>query len=148
MWHEIAAGFEKRAQFPHCICVTNGKLVRILKPEASVSMYYNYRNYFCAVLLAVGDSNYCVVYVDIGSCGKYSDSKIFDNSAPREQRENESCNLPRSEPLPGTDVPVHMSLLEMKHLVCRQNYFGCMQQETWRMKKEFSTVIFQERFSM
>jgi hypothetical protein len=30
-WYEIAAGFQKQAQFPHCIGAIDGKHVRVLK---------------------------------------------------------------------------------------------------------------------
>lgn len=69
-------------------------------------MYYNYKNYFSIVLLAVADSNYCHIYVDNGSYGKDSDSKIFKKSTLWEQMENKLLNLLQPEPLPSTNVPV------------------------------------------
>ena len=80
-WIEIAKGFETRAHFPHCIGAVDGKQIRIKKPYHSASLFYNYKNYFSIVLLALADANYRFIYVDIGSYGKDSDPNILQNSS-------------------------------------------------------------------
>jgi hypothetical protein len=79
-WEATATGFEKRANYPHCAGAVDGKHIRITKPENSGSMYFDYKDYFSFVLLAVADSEYRFVFVDIGSEGKDCDSTIFRNS--------------------------------------------------------------------
>ena len=37
-------------------------------------MFYNYKDFFPVVFMAVADTNYLFMYVDIGSYGKYSGS--------------------------------------------------------------------------
>jgi hypothetical protein len=44
--------------------------LRIIKPEHSGSLSYNYKNLFSVVLLAIADSNYRLLYTDVGSFGK------------------------------------------------------------------------------
>jgi len=40
-----ALEFERRAHFPHCLGAVDGKHIRVIKPEHSGSMFYNY-NFF------------------------------------------------------------------------------------------------------
>ena len=54
-------------------------LFHAVKPEHNGSMFYNY-DFFSVVLLAVADTNYRFVYVDIGSYGKDCGSTIFKRS--------------------------------------------------------------------
>lgn len=80
-WLEIANEYYNKANFPICLgAAIDGKHIRIIKPEQTGSLYYNYKNYFSIVLLAICDSNYCFTYINVGSYGKASDSKIFKNS--------------------------------------------------------------------
>jgi hypothetical protein len=79
-WGKIAACFEKRANFPNCIGAIDGKHIRVVKPEKSGSRYFNYKNFLSIVLLAVADSDYQFLYVDMGSFGKDSDSYMFQKS--------------------------------------------------------------------
>lgn len=78
-WKDISTGFEKQANFPHCIGAVDGKHIRIIKPTGTGSQHYNYKIFFSIVLLAVVDSDYKFIYVDVGSFRKDSDSTIFKN---------------------------------------------------------------------
>ncbi|CAH1997214.1 unnamed protein product [Acanthoscelides obtectus] len=73
-WKDIADGFTRNAQFPHCIGAVDGKHVRIMKFPGSGSMNLNYKHFFSIVLMAIADSNYRFIYVDIGAFGKDCDS--------------------------------------------------------------------------
>jgi hypothetical protein len=55
-WLEIAESYQQRAQFPHCIGAIDGKHIEVIKPRGSTSQYFNYKNFFSVVLLAVDDS--------------------------------------------------------------------------------------------
>lgn len=51
--------------FPHCLGAVDGKHIRVKKFSNSGSMNLNYKNYFSIVLMAVVDSNYQFIYVDM-----------------------------------------------------------------------------------
>ena len=69
-WQNIAIRFMENANFPNCLGAIDGKHIRIIKPTASGSLYYNYKNFYSMVLLAVCGAQYNFTYVDIGSFGK------------------------------------------------------------------------------
>jgi hypothetical protein len=102
----IARGFEKRAHFPNCIGAVDGKHIEIIKPEASGSLYFNYKGYFSIVLMAVVDSEYRFTFVDIGAYGKDADPTIFSKTSFWKSIESEKLKLPNPKPLPGTNEAV------------------------------------------
>lgn len=104
MWKDTAAKFEQRANFPHCLGAIDGKHIRIIKPTGTGSQHFNYKHYFSIVLLAIVDSNYKFVYVDIGSFGKDSDSTIFKNSTFWNLLQKNELNIPESCPILNTSI--------------------------------------------
>lgn len=70
----------------------------------SGSLFHNYKNYFSVVLLTIVDANYKFIY-DVGAFGKDSDSTIFQKSDFYRKLENNSLNIPKAQPLPGTESP-------------------------------------------
>ncbi|XP_031341029.1 uncharacterized protein LOC116169141 [Photinus pyralis] len=54
-WLKTAAAFYEKTNFPHCLGAIDGKHIRVVKPEKSGSLYFNYKNYFSLVLLAMCD---------------------------------------------------------------------------------------------
>lgn len=105
MWESIASGFETTANFPHCIGAVDGKHIRLTCPFNSGSMYFNYKEYNSIVLMAVADSKFRFVYVDVGSYGKDCDSSIFKRSRLWQSIENNEQQLPEEKPIPGTESP-------------------------------------------
>ncbi|XP_045490097.1 uncharacterized protein LOC123690556 [Pieris rapae] len=77
-WIAIERGF--RSKFPHCVGSLDGKHIVIESPPHSVTEYYNNKKTFSIVLLALLDSNYKFIFVDIGSQGRISDGGVFNNS--------------------------------------------------------------------
>ena len=55
--------------------------------------------------MAVADTNYRLVYVDIGSCGKDCDSTIFKRSTVWTSIRTNMLELPIERPLSGTEGP-------------------------------------------
>ena len=45
-WELTALEFERRANFPYYLGAVDGKLIRVIKPEHSGSMVYNYKDFF------------------------------------------------------------------------------------------------------
>jgi hypothetical protein len=73
--------------------------MRVIKPENSGSLFYNYKHYFSIVLQAVYDAQYCFTAVDIGSYGKSSDSSIFQSSEFSYKLKNRLLGIPDPETL-------------------------------------------------
>jgi len=105
-WKDISTGFKKQANFPHCIGAVDGKLIRIIKPTERVVNIIIIKFFFSFVLLAVVDSDYKFIYVDVGSFGKNSDSTIFKNSTLWTQLAYNSLNIPEPSVLSNTDANV------------------------------------------
>lgn len=117
MWQNIANGFLQKTNFPNCIGAIDGKHIRIVNPTGGGSIFYNYKNFYSIVLLAMCDADYCFTYVNIGTCGKNSDSTIFQNSALYRSLEQNTLNIPGPKPLPGTNTTV-------EHVIVGDGAFG------------------------
>ncbi|XP_044766591.1 protein ALP1-like [Coccinella septempunctata] len=139
-WEEIAKGFDQKANFPHCIGAIGGKHIRSKKPELSGSSNVKNKDYYSIVLLAVVDSDYKFVYVDIGSYGTNCDSYNLKNTGLWEKLNDESLPIPDPTPLTesGKSIPfvlvgdeafaLHNNLLRPfggTHLDERKKKFNC-----------------------
>lgn len=100
-WLDIERGF--RTKFPHCVGAIDGKHIVLQCPVGSASEYYNYKNTFSIVLMALVDSNYRFIFADIGSQGRISDGGVFRNSLLWQKVSSNNLNLPTPSPLPGSD---------------------------------------------
>jgi len=76
-WIRTTNEFYKRTNFPNCIEVVDGKHITIKKPNESGSQFFNYKNFFCTVLMAVAGAGYCFISVDFGAYVSSSDSNVF-----------------------------------------------------------------------
>ena len=74
--------FERRTNFPHCLGAVDGKHIGVIKPEHSGLTFYNYKDVFFVLLMAVLDTNCRYVYADIASYGKDCDSTVFKRFTP------------------------------------------------------------------
>ena len=45
-WLQVAQDFAEKWQFPNCIGAGDGKHIRLLCPQNSGSLYYNYKGYY------------------------------------------------------------------------------------------------------
>lgn len=69
-WKTVANGFAKRWNFYNCLGALDGKHVAIRAPANSGSMFYNYKGFYSIILLALVDSDYKFLYVDVGANGR------------------------------------------------------------------------------
>ncbi|KAF5275787.1 hypothetical protein FQR65_LT16532 [Abscondita terminalis] len=102
-WIAIAEEFEAKAHFPNCIGALDGKHVRLVQPSNSGSMYYNYKHFFSLLLMALCDSNYCFIWVDVGAYGKDSDSGVFKESTLFKKLSERSLNIPEPKYITNND---------------------------------------------
>ncbi|XP_052222164.1 uncharacterized protein LOC127838414 [Dreissena polymorpha] len=102
-WQEIADDFQTNWNFPHACGALDGKHVRIKNPKNSGSLFYNYKGFFSIILLALVDSNYKLIWVNVGANDSASDAQLFNNTELRTMLEINSLNLPDSYPLPCDD---------------------------------------------
>jgi len=77
-WIYISDGFKQDWQFPNCIGALDGKHCKILPPCGTGSDFYNYKGYFSIVLMALVNSKYEFVYVDVGTNGRVSDGGVWN----------------------------------------------------------------------
>ncbi|CAH1972683.1 unnamed protein product [Acanthoscelides obtectus] len=93
-WLMIANNFESASNFPLCLGAVDGKHIRVIKPEESGSMFLNYKHYFSIVLMAVVDSNYNFIFIDVGAYGKECDSAVFKETEFWKSLVNNRLNIP------------------------------------------------------
>lgn len=103
-FEKISHDFYNKWNFPNCCGAIDGKHVRIICPNKSGSLYYNYKNYFSLVLLATVDANYKFIAIDVGSFGKEGDSSIFEKSNMGRRIRSETFNFPSEKKLPHSDI--------------------------------------------
>ncbi|KAM4029736.1 uncharacterized protein ACNLHF_022392 [Anomaloglossus baeobatrachus] len=104
-WLQIADGFQQICQFPNCLGAVDWKYIRIVKPVASGSEFYNYKKYFSILLIAITDAHYKFVAVDIGAYGHSNDSQVFKMSVMGRQLYGNTLDFPAERPLPDTTGP-------------------------------------------
>lgn len=98
-----ASEFCTKWNFPNCVLAIDGKHVRIRCPEKTGSLFFNYKDYFSIVMLAMVDANYKFIAVDVGSFGREGDSGIFLKSTMGQQILDGSFGFPEKKQLPGSD---------------------------------------------
>jgi len=76
-WKEVANRFKDRWQMINCGGCIDGKHIRICQPVRSGALYYNYKNFYSIVLMAIVNHNYEFIYVDVGKQGRISFFLIY-----------------------------------------------------------------------
>ncbi|RVE51721.1 hypothetical protein evm_003693 [Chilo suppressalis] len=97
----ISEEFYHRTNFPNLIGAVDSKHIEITKPDESGSLYYNYKNYFSLVLMAICDANYCFTCIEVGAYGGSSDSNVFKNTLFHRRLESGQIELPQPKILPN-----------------------------------------------
>ena len=110
-WKQVEGKFSSRWTVPHSLGALDKKPIVMKKPMKSGSEYYNYKGFFPLVLLAMVDTEYRFLLVDVGSSGSSSDAQIFNHSRSREKIEDDTLGLLPPEPLGEGGPDLHYFLL-------------------------------------
>jgi hypothetical protein len=103
--------FENIWNFPHVVGCLDGKHIRIVCPNDSGSMFFNYKKYFYVVLQALVDANYKFITVDIGGFGKQSDGGTFLASELFSFVDGKRIFFPEPDFLPHSNVTAPYAML-------------------------------------
>ncbi|CAN8028500.1 unnamed protein product, partial [Ixodes persulcatus] len=122
VWLRVADGFSRSWQFPNCLVAVDGKHILIQAPAKSGSMFFNYKGTYSIVLLAVVDSDYKFVVVDVGASGKQSDGGVLQQSAFGQILEQGRLELPKDLPLPSTRIPAPCVFVEDEAFQLRPDF--------------------------
>lgn len=76
-------------------------------------MYFNYKNFFSILLLAVVDANYRFIYVDVGATGRSGDAGVFEASTLKSTLDTNALSIPNpgSIRLHSSSVPCNYHLI-------------------------------------
>ena len=102
-WLLIAENFGHKWQFPHCLGAIYGKHLVMKAPDKSGSLFFNYKQTFSIVLLAVVNSTYRFVAIDVGAYGKSSDGDVLKNSEFGQRLSENNLHIPPAAP--SSDAP-------------------------------------------
>ncbi|XP_049513040.1 uncharacterized protein LOC125940654 [Dermacentor silvarum] len=109
-WRDIARGFEQRWNFPNCVGSIDGKHVTVEAPCNSGSENFNYKGSFSKILMAVCDSAYKFLYVEVGRSGGESDGGVFGRSTLCKALETGKLGIPQPTAIPGGHVAPYVIL--------------------------------------
>jgi hypothetical protein len=79
-WLHKADEFYEQSNFPNYLGTVDSKHTRLCTPDDSRSVFFNYKNFFSTVLMALIDTDYCFMSTDVGAYGASSNCNIFNNS--------------------------------------------------------------------
>lgn len=72
-----AAEFWTKWNFSNYVLAIDRTHVRVKCPDKKASLFFNYKDFFSIVMLAMVDANYKCIAIDVGSYGRKGDSNIF-----------------------------------------------------------------------
>ena len=98
-WKKIAKDFNDKCNFVHNLGGMDGMHVEVIPEKNTGSFYFNYKNKFSMVLLAIVDANYKFILCDFGTNGRVSDGGVFLNSDFYEMLQKNLLNIPPEEKL-------------------------------------------------
>lgn len=99
-----ALQFYRRWNFPNCCMAIDGKHVRVFCPSNTGSLYFNYKEYYSVVLLALVDADCKFVAIDVGAYGGEGDAGVYTKSNFGKRIAAGSFNLPPPTVLPNTTI--------------------------------------------
>lgn len=75
-----AEGYNRKWNYPNCCASIDGKHIRMVCPNNTGSLHFNYKGFFSIVLLALVDPDYKFLAIDVGGYGKEGDAGLFSKS--------------------------------------------------------------------
>lgn len=81
----------------NCGGAIDGKHIRIQPPPNTGALYYNYKNFYSVVLMAIVNSNYEFIYVDVGKQGRISDGGIITSTKFYDLLSNNLLQIPNNQ---------------------------------------------------
>ena len=87
-----------------CIGAMDGKRFLVTKPPNSGSEYYDYKTNHSIIMLALVDSDYKFMYVDVGAQGRASDASVWDQCNLRGYLEGNRLDVPPPATLPFSQI--------------------------------------------
>lgn len=96
--------FGKRWNFPNVLGCIDGKHIKVRCPDNTGSLYFNYKDFFSMVLLAIVGPTYKFVAVDVGSFGREGDAGIFSKCALGRAIKEKQFDFPAPKVLPNSDI--------------------------------------------
>jgi len=97
-----AKDYEHLRNFPKGVASIDGKHVHIKCPKLSGSRYFNNKGFFSVILQGLVAARYTFLSVDVGACGKQSDSGAFSQSNLYQHLESGPFPFPHPKQTPGT----------------------------------------------
>ena len=98
-WLKIATEFEELWHCLDCIGLLDGKHIALFHPLSGGSNYYNYRSFHSIFLMALTDTNYKFLYVDIGCQGRLSDGAVYRNCSFNKLLTTDQIKIPAGRQL-------------------------------------------------
>lgn len=104
-FENIAQGFYENWNFPNCLGSIDGKHIRIKYRKKSGNMFFNYKQFFSIVLMAVADTNYIFIMIDVGSYGRRdNDGGVLANSNILKRLEKKTLKLLSPKKIPNSTI--------------------------------------------
>ena len=88
---------------PPAFRALEGKHIIIRKPHIPGSVFYNYKDFFSVVLLALVGAHYNIILIDTGGEDHQSDRQLFGASEQNESIDDNTIQFSDSEPRPNVD---------------------------------------------
>lgn len=79
------------------------KHIRIINPVKCSSDYFNHKHFFSVVLMALVDSNYCFLLIDVGTYSREGHPNVFKKSLLGKKLYDYQLNILLSKMLPNDD---------------------------------------------
>ena len=98
-------GFMSDWQFPQAFGALDGCHIKVCPPKEYVVDYFCYKQFYSTVLLAMCDSAYRFIYINVGSPGRNNDARVFHSSSlPLLMSDNTVLNQLTHE-IEGVEIP-------------------------------------------
>ncbi|VDK82942.1 unnamed protein product [Cylicostephanus goldi] len=110
MFEDCAIKTQRRYDYPRAVGFLDGKHIRIKRPKNSGSMYWNYKQFYSIILLALCDADYRILAYDIGAPGRAGDAAVFRDSSMKRWVDENDALFPQTQTL-GDVGPVQFHIL-------------------------------------